>query len=141
MVTCRGEAICPANPRPALHNYHTGGSRERCPGGHCQGSPLSTLLSPAAGAACFTSEGNCQHWTAYGQPPAAWQGKEATSYPPNQYWQLGVRVVVAWWHTLDMWSSKNALSSYACLSYPHVSIMLYATLLSNLFLDVVLNLV
>ena len=78
----------------------------------------------AAGAACFTSEGNCQHWTAYGQPPAAWQGKEATSYPPNQYWQLGVQGVVAWWHTLDMWSSKNALSSYACLSYPHVSIML-----------------
>ena len=102
---------------------------------------VSTLLSPAAGAACFTSEGNCQHWTAYGQPPAAWQGKEATSYPPNQYWQLGVQGVVAWWHTLDMWSSKNALSSYACLSYPHVSIMLYATLLSNLFLDVVLNLV
>ena len=101
---------------------------------------VSTLLSPA-GAACFTSEGNCQHWTAYGQPPAAWQGKEATSYPPNQYWQLGVQGVVAWWHTLDMWSSKNALSSYACLSYPHVSIMLYATLLSNLFLDVVLNLV
>ena len=60
-----------------------------------RGVHLSTLLSPAAGAACFTSEGNCQHWTAYGQPPAAWQGKEATSYPPNQYWQLGVQGVVA----------------------------------------------